>query len=94
MVMRGHAAANILPVVASNRIGTKRHRRGSVTFYGSSFIADQTGQLVAKAGRDREEIVTATFDLDAIATLRRTWGLFRDRRPETYGAVATLDGRA
>ncbi len=93
MVMRGHAAANILPVVASNRIGTETAPEGtSVTFYGSSFIADQTGQLVATASRERQEVLTASFDLDAIADLRRVWGLFRDRRPEVYGAVATLDG--
>lgn len=93
MVMRGHAAANILPVVASNRIGTETAPEGvSVTFYGSSFIADQTGQMAAVASRDREEVLTATFDLDAIAALRRTWGLFRDRRPEVYGTLSTLDG--
>ena len=92
--MRGHAGANILPVIASNRIGTEMAPGGtSVTFYGSSFIADHTGQLVAKASREAEEVLLATFDLDAVAALRSTWGLFRDRRPETYGAVATLDGR-
>ena len=93
MVMRGHAAANIMPVIASNRIGVEAAPDGTeVMFYGSSFIADQTGALLAKAGRDREEVLLATFDLDAIAALRSTWGLFRDRRPETYGAVGTLDG--
>jgi N-carbamoylputrescine amidase len=92
-VMRGHAAASILPVVASNRIGTETAPEGTeVTFYGSSFIADHTGQLLARASRDTEQVLTATFDLDAIEDLRRTWGLFRDRRPETYGAVATLSG--
>ena len=94
MVMRGHAAANILPVLASNRIGTETAPEGTaVTFYGSSFIADHTGQLVAKASRDTEELLIATFDLDAISDLRRSWGLFRDRRPETYSALGTLDGR-
>ncbi len=93
MVMRGHAAANILPVIASNRIGTETAPEGtSVTFYGSSFICDPTGQLVAKASRDAEEILVHSFDLEAIEGLRRTWGLFRDRRPDCYGAVATLDG--
>ena len=93
MVMRGHAAANIMPVIASNRIGTETAPEGtSVTFYGSSFITDHTGQLAAKAGRDSEEVLTATFDLDAVARLRRSWGLFRDRRTDLYGAVATLDG--
>ena len=94
MVMRGHAAANILPVIASNRIGTETAPEGTaVTFYGSSFICDPTGQLVAKASRDAEEILVHSFDLEAIEGLRRTWGLFRDRRPDCYGAVATLDGR-
>jgi N-carbamoylputrescine amidase len=94
MVMRGHAAANILPVIASNRVGTETAPEGTaVTFYGSSFIADHTGQLLAKAPRAGEAVITATIDLDAIADLRATWGLFRDRRPATYGAIATLDGR-
>ena len=93
-VMRGHAAANIMPVIASNRIGTEVAPEGTaVTFYGSSFIADQTGALIAKASRDAQEALIASFDLDAIAALRGSWGLFRDRRPDTYGAVGTLDGR-
>lgn len=92
-VMRGHAAANILPVIAANRFGTETAPEGTeVTFYGSSFIADQTGQILARAPRDAEQVLTATFDLDAIAGLRRSWGLFRDRRPETYAALATLSG--
>jgi N-carbamoylputrescine amidase len=93
MTMRGHAAANILPVIASNRIGTETAPEGtSVTFYGSSFIADHTGQLLQKATRDTEQVLTATLDLDAIAALRATWGLFRDRRTDLYGGVTTLDG--
>jgi N-carbamoylputrescine amidase len=92
--MRGHAGSNIMPVIASNRIGREVAPGGrDVTFYGSSFISDHTGQLVAKAGRDAEEVLVASFDLDAIADLRAAWGLFRDRRPETYGAVAGMDGR-
>ncbi|MEZ5796568.1 MAG: N-carbamoylputrescine amidase [Paracoccaceae bacterium] len=94
MTMRGHAAANIMPVVASNRIGREVAPGGTeVTFYGSSFIADQTGQLLAKAGREAEEVLVATVDLEAIAGLRASWGLFRDRRADLYGALATLDGR-
>ncbi|TAG21980.1 MAG: N-carbamoylputrescine amidase [Rhodobacterales bacterium] len=94
MVMRGHAAANILPVVASNRIGVEVAPGGrEVTFYGSSFIADHTGQLLAKAGRDQEEVLIQAVDLDAIAALRASWGLFRDRRVDLYGRVGTLDGR-
>ena len=95
MVMRGHAAANILPVVASNRIGLEVAPQGrEVTFYGSSFIADHTGQLLAKAGRDLQEVLVQQVDLDAIAALRASWGLFRDRRVDLYGSVGTLDGRA
>jgi N-carbamoylputrescine amidase len=94
MVMRGHAAANILPVIASNRIGTEVAPDGrEVTFYGSSFIADQTGQLAAKAGRGDQEVLVHRFDLAAIAALRASWGIFRDRRVDLYGRVATLDGR-
>jgi len=95
MVMRGHAAANILPVVASNRIGREQAPGGTeVNFYGSSFIADQTGAVLAKAGRVEEEVLVATVDLDAIAALRASWGLFRDRRVELYGRIATLDGQS
>ena len=91
--MQGHAACNMVPVVASNRIGTEEGRNGtSITFYGSSFIADQTGEKLAEADRTGETVLTATFDLDAIERQRWGWGLFRDRRPELYGAVATLDG--
>ena len=93
MTMRGHAAANILPVIASNRIGTETAPDGTaVTFYGSSFISDHTGQVLAKATRDTEQVLTATLDLDAIAALRASWGLFRDRRTDLYGPVTTLDG--
>ena len=93
MTMRGHAAANIMPVVASNRIGREVAPGGrEVTFYGSSFIADHTGHLRAKASREGEEVIVAGFDLDAIAELRGSWGLFRDRRPALYGALRGLDG--
>ena len=95
ITMRGHAAANLVPVVASNRIGTERAPGGTeVVFYGSSFIADPSGAVVARAGRDEEDVLVHRFDLDAIAAQRAGWGLFRDRRPATYGALATLDGHA
>jgi N-carbamoylputrescine amidase len=94
MVMRGHAAANIMPVIAANRIGREVAPDGrDLTFYGSSFIADHTGALMAKASRDAEEVLLATVDLDAVAALRGSWGVFRDRRPETYGALRGLDGQ-
>jgi N-carbamoylputrescine amidase len=92
-VMQGHAGANIMPLVASNRIGTEPGRAGtSITFYGSSFIADQTGRKLAETDRESPGIVTATFDLDAIARQRRSWGVFRDRRPELYSHLLGLDG--
>src|SRR5690606_34123316 len=93
-VMQGHAGANLMPLVASNRIGTEKGRNGTeITFYGASFIAGPTGAIVAEADRTGETVLTATFDLDAIDHQRRSWGVFRDRRPELYGALATLDGR-
>jgi N-carbamoylputrescine amidase len=85
--MQGHAAANMVPLVASNRIGTEKGSAGEMTFYGSSFIADPTGGLVAELGRTEEGVVTASFDLDEIHQARISWGLFRDRRPELYGAI-------
>lgn len=87
--MQGHAAANIMPVVASNRIGHEVQKDSEMTFYGSSFIADETGGLVAEADRETESVITAEFDLDAIAQKRREWGVFRDRRPEMYGTLLT-----
>ncbi|MDM7930486.1 N-carbamoylputrescine amidase [Tabrizicola sp.] len=93
MVMRGHAAANIMPVIASNRIGLEVAPDGrEVTFYGSSFISDHTGQLLAKASRTTEEVLVHRFDLKAVADFRASWGLFRDRRTDLYGVVNTLDG--
>jgi N-carbamoylputrescine amidase len=92
-VMQGHAAANLVPVVASNRIGVEPGRQGTeITFYGSSFIAGPTGEKLAEADRTSETVLTATFDLDVIARQRSNWGLFRDRRPELYKPLLTLDG--
>ena len=85
--MQGHAAANIMPVIASNRIGTETDDESSMTFYGSSFIADQIGTIVEEADRETESVLVHEFDLDAIAQMRREWGVFRDRRPEMYGTL-------
>ena len=90
--MRGHAAANFVPVVASNRIGTETIDNSRVTFYGSSFIAGGTGQLLAEADRATETIITAELDLESIKADRSAWGFFRDRRPEMYRVLMTLDG--
>ena len=90
--MQGHAAANVMPLIASNRIGTERGQKVEMTFYGSSFIADPTGAKVAEADRGSEAVLTATFDLEAVRAQRHAWGVFRDRRPELYAPILTLDG--
>ena len=84
--MQGHAAANIIPVLAANRIGSETDET-TMTFYGSSFITDETGEIVAKADRETETILTAEFDLEEIKEQRRSWGVYRDRRPEMYGIL-------
>jgi N-carbamoylputrescine amidase len=95
---QGHAAANVMPLIASNRIGVERSTQNPeqvwMRFYGSSFIADHLGAKVAEAPEDREAVITATFDLDEIRGYRENWGVFRDRRPDLYGPVRTLDGTA
>jgi len=95
-VMQGHAAANLMPVIAANRIGTETvepcegngGQTSALNFYGSSFIADETGELISEASRDQEEILYSEFDLEELAQKRLEWGLFRDRRPEMYGIIA------
>ena len=87
--MAGHAAANIMPVVASNRIGCEKEGESQMTFYGHSFIADQQGNIVQSLDTQEEGVLVAEFDLDEIAVLRRQWGLFRDRRPEMYDVLLT-----
>ncbi len=90
--MQGHAAANMTPLVAANRIGGEQGDGCAITFYGSSFIAGPTGEIVAEAPADRPAVITASFDLDRIRAQRAAWGLFRDRRPDLYGPLTTLDG--
>ena len=90
--MQGHAAANLVPVIAANRIGTEEvhpceengGQKSALTVYGSSFITDQTGELAATADRETEQAIFATFDLNELAENRLSWGIFRDRRPECY----------
>ena len=91
--MQGHAASNCTPVVASNRIGKEQSDSAEMRFYGSSFIADETGAKVTEAGEEEEAIITATFDRDALRAFRASWGFFRDRRPELYGPLLTLTGQ-
>ena len=94
---QGHAAANLTPVIVSNRIGTERALQDPdglyIRFYGSSFIADPTGAKVAEAGEEGEAVLTATFDLAAIEEQRNNWFVFRDRRPELYRVLTSFDGQ-
>jgi N-carbamoylputrescine amidase len=91
-VMQGHAAANLVPVVAANRIGRETSRSSAMTFYGSSFITDHHGAKIAEADRETEGVISATIDLDAAAADRTAWGVFRDRRPDLYGTLLGHDG--
>jgi N-carbamoylputrescine amidase len=92
MTQQGQAAANLTPYVASNRTGVETEGEQHITFYGSSFIADEFGKKVAELSRDEEGIAVHTFDLDAVAATRHAWGVFRDRRPDLYGPLLTKDG--
>lgn len=93
--MQGHAGSNLMPVIAANRIGIEsvspckenNYQTSSLNFYGSSFMTDETGELVESAGRDREEVLVHEYDLDEIAANRLSWGIFRDRRPECYDII-------
>lgn len=93
--MQGHAAANVVPVIAANRIGQEEvapskdnnNQSSALNFYGSSFLTDETGEILMSAGRTEEKILLHTYDLDAIEEMRFSWGLFRDRRPEMYGEI-------
>ncbi|EMI4393825.1 N-carbamoylputrescine amidase [Vibrio parahaemolyticus] len=88
--MQGHSAANLVPVIASNRVGIEVDDGIETTFYGSSFITDHTGAKIAEAPREGETIIYAEIDLAAIAKARHAWGLFRDRRPDLYTSVGKL----
>ena len=82
--MQGHAVSNVVPVVASNRIGIEKGLGAPQNFYGHSFIADQRGELVATLGANEEGVLVHTFDLDFLKTHRSAWGFFRDRREDLY----------
>ena len=92
--MRGHAAANIMPLAASNRVGREVAPDGRADiFYGRSFIADYQGEKLAEMDRVEEGVRLQSFDLTAIGEMRRSWGVFRDRRPELYGSLLSIDGK-
>ena len=96
--MQGHSAANIIPVIAANRTGTEtvtpctenQNQSSSLTFYGSSFITDCTGEIVESADRKSDTVLVHEFDLDEIYEMRLSWGVFRDRRPEMYGKICNI----
>ncbi|MFZ2288936.1 MAG: N-carbamoylputrescine amidase [Halopseudomonas yangmingensis] len=92
-VQQGHAGANLMPLVASNRVGRELQDDYSITFYGSSFIADQFGAKVQELDQQEQGVLVHSFDLDALEHIRSAWGVFRDRRPSLYAPLKTLDGR-
>ncbi len=89
--MQGHAASNLLPVIAANRVGVEQGLQSELTFYGSSFIAGPTGEIAAELDREAEGVITAQFDLDLLTKMRAGWGVFRDRRPDLYGILTRYD---
>lgn len=91
-VQQGHAGANLMPLIASNRVGSEEQDGYDITFYGSSFIADQFGEKVEEMDRTSEGVLVHEFDLDQLEHIRSAWGVFRDRRPNLYGPIKTLDG--
>ena len=91
-VMQGHAAANVVPVIASNRIGEEVATSDDsfrMTFYGNSFICDHTGDILTQADDCTPGVFLTELDLAQSATYRAEWGVFRDRRPELYGDIVT-----
>ncbi|KAH7655977.1 N-carbamoylputrescine amidase protein [Dioscorea alata] len=96
-VMQGHAGANLVPLVASNRIGKEtiktEHGDSSITFYGNSFITGPTGEILALANDKDEDVLVVEFDLNQIKSQRHSWGVIRDRRPELYKVLLSLDGK-
>lgn len=92
-VMQGHAGANLTPLVAANRVGVEQGRDFVQRYYGCSFIADETGDLLAQAHDAPDAVITASVDLAAIDRRRASWGVFRDRRPALYDVLRTSDGQ-
>jgi N-carbamoylputrescine amidase len=95
---QGHAAANLMPLLAANRYGLERSLQDPgglyIRFYGSSFITDALGAKVAEAAEEGDAVLTAAFDLEETRAVRDNWFVFRDRRPDLYGALTSLDGLA
>lgn len=91
--MQGHSAANLTPVIASNRIGREVGKNAEITFYGASFITGADGAKLVEAEVPDEMVLTAEIDLEAARRQRLNWGVFRDRRPDLYAELLTLDGQ-
>ena len=92
-VQQGHAGANLMPLIAANRIGREEQDGYAITFYGSSFIANPFGQKVTELNESEEGVLVHSFDLDRLEQVRSAWGVFRDRRPNLYDPLKTLDGQ-
>lgn len=89
--MQGHSAANLVPIVASNRVGVEKEEESSMTFYGSSFITGCYGEILKQLNREEEDVIVQEFDLDENQKIRYSWGVFRDRRPEMYKGLLKMD---
>ncbi len=92
-VMRGHAAANMMPLLASNRVGIEKAKNSQMKFFGSSFVSDNHGEIISEMSREEEGYRVVRFDLEELLRERRDWGVFRDRRIDLYDPLLTLDGK-
>lgn len=86
--MLGHAASNLVPVLAVNRVGQETDDGVTLDFYGTSFCANQRAEVIADAGRDVDAVMLAELDLDQAAADRAQWGVFQTRQPRNYGVLA------
>jgi N-carbamoylputrescine amidase len=91
---QGHAAANVIPIAAANRIGSEQGESCDMRFFGSSFITDHLGEIVVEASEDKCQVLVSEIDLGEASRYRNLWNLFRDRRPDLYGPLMTLDGES
>ena len=91
-VMRGHAAANMMPLLASNRVGIEKAKNSQMKFFGSSFVSDNHGEIISEMSREEEGYRVVRFDLEELLRERRDWGVFRDRRIDLYDPSLTFDG--
>ena len=87
-VMQGHAGANLIPLIAANRVGTEAGNNSSMKFYGSSFITDCLGAKLIEADRDKVCVIVSEVDLANSALLRQDWGVFQTRQPQAYGILS------